>query len=79
MALSWSWDRLSERWEEAFACLRQFSEREGHSRVPQRYETDDGYVLGKWVGTQRRLRDTIDLDRRQRLEALPGWVWNIER
>jgi superfamily II DNA or RNA helicase len=70
----WSWDPNFERWEEGFAYLKHFSEREGHCRVPLRYKCEDGYPLGTWV-QGNRLNETLDCNRRQRLEALPGWSW----
>jgi hypothetical protein len=72
----WSWDALSYRWEEGFSYLKQFASREGHCRVLTRYNTDDGYGLGNWVSKQRGTKDAMDLDRRRRLEALPGWSWD---
>ena len=73
----WSWNVSSEQWQQGLSYLKQFSERKGHCRVPQLYETDNGYRLGRWVVGQRRSKDTMEPDRRQRLEALPDWSWNI--
>src|SRR5262249_24465695 len=69
----------SDRWEKGFLHLRKFSEREGHSRVPDEYSTDDGYQLGTWVGEQRGNKDRgkLDAQRQQRLEKLPGWSWTV--
>jgi hypothetical protein len=39
----------------------------------------EGYRLGGWVTEQRSNKETMNSDRRQRLEALPGWVWKVER
>jgi hypothetical protein len=76
--LGWSWDPLSDQWEEGFSYLEEFSERERHCQIPQTFKTDDGYRLGQWVAVQRRTKNKMALDRRQRLQALPGWVWKIE-
>jgi hypothetical protein len=73
----WIWDVLSDQWENSFSHLKQFSDREGHCRVPLRYKTDDGYLLGSWIYDQKANRDKIDSDRQKRLEALPAWTWKI--
>jgi hypothetical protein len=45
--------------------------------VPLSYKAEDGYKLGRWVTNQRVTKDGMTLDRRQRLEGLPGWSWNV--
>ena len=73
----WLWDPHSDKWEKGFSHLKQFSDRKSHCRVPVSYETDDGYPLGQWVNTQRTTKESINLGRRRRLEALPGWSWDV--
>jgi superfamily II DNA or RNA helicase len=75
----WVWDRLSDRWEAGYERLAVFAQKHGHCRVVISYKTDDGYRLGKWVSHQRDNKDTMDPDRRQRLESLSGWVWKVEK
>lgn len=74
----WAWRTLEDKWEKTFPILQQFVDREGHSRVPVKYRTDDGIPLGLWVSRQRDrfARGILVDDRVRRLEALPGWVWN---
>jgi hypothetical protein len=73
----WSWDFFLDLWEEGFSHLKAFSEREGHCRVVRTDRTDEGYELGEWVADQRSAKNTMDPVRRQRLEALPGWSWDV--
>jgi hypothetical protein len=46
--------------------------------VPYGYKTDYGYRLGQWIASQRKAKARMDAVRRQRLEALAGWSWNVE-
>ena len=72
----WKWDVLGDQWESSFQLLSTFATQHGHANVPKDYLTYDGTRLGYWVSTQRRTQKQIPLDRRTRLEKLPGWVWN---
>ena len=73
----WVWDSNSADWEDGYAHLLRFVQREKHSRVSWDYCDDDGYRLGNWVHIQRqtRKRGELSKSRAQRLEDLPGWVW----
>ncbi len=72
----WTWDPIGDAWEKKFSRLLDYVERHGDARVPASYEVD-GHLLGKWVSHQRASysRGTLEADRQQRLQELPGWVW----
>ena len=72
----WVWDALDARWEDRYARLLRFVDREGDSCVPAAYRDDDGIPIGHWVTSQRRHQDTLSDERKRRLESLPGWTWN---
>jgi predicted helicase len=69
--------RATTTWEEWFAKLERYAEREGHTRVPNTYCSEDGARLGEWGRNQRHLyrRGDLDPERTRRLEAFPDWTW----
>jgi superfamily II DNA or RNA helicase len=73
------WDPVALKWEEGFVKAHVFAKENGHCNIVAAYKTADGYWLGMWVRKQRAVKDKLVPDRRQRLEALPGWVWNVEK
>jgi superfamily II DNA or RNA helicase len=74
----WAWNALIDRWEDGFRHLSEFVEREGHARVKQGFVAEDGYRLGSWAQNQRARRDKMPVERKARLEALPGWMWTAD-
>jgi hypothetical protein len=71
----WSWTVSRDTWDQRYELLREFTDREDHSRVPQGH-VESGVHLGKWLSVQREKRDKLTSEQRKRLEALPGWAWN---
>jgi superfamily II DNA or RNA helicase len=76
--LGWIPDLFAAQWEEGYSYFREFAEQNGDANVPARYETADGFALGKWVNHQRTAWDNGDLDpeRERRLEEL-GWIPDV--
>ena len=70
------WDPRAEQWEEGFSRLVQFKERESHCKVFISVELD-GFKLGAWVFRQRRSRDRLSTERKQRLDDL-GFIWDLK-
>jgi hypothetical protein len=52
--------------------------RHGHARVKRR-ELIDGYLLGRWCSKQRtrNAKGLLEKNRWSRLDALPGWSWDV--
>jgi superfamily II DNA or RNA helicase len=74
----WTWHSKDTAWDEAYARLVAYVDREGDSNVPVRYIDPDGFRLGMWASNQR-LRGTQREDRKRLLENLPGWTWRQSR
>ena len=74
-AIGFVWDPFSAQWEEGFSALEAFKKAEGDCLVPQGFKTADGFALGTWISTQRKAKDSISADKKQRLEAI-GFVWD---
>ena len=69
-------DQTSASWEFWFGMLQKYVEGEHHARVPQDH-MEAGFRLGGWVAKQRAHREQLAADRRNELERLPGWEWNV--
>jgi hypothetical protein len=73
----WTWDSLTDRWNEAFAHLQEYVKRNGSARVPQVFKTKNGFALGTWVSTQRVKKESLSVERRNLLESsCADWAWD---
>jgi len=73
-SLDFSWDPITEQWEEAFAALKKFRKRVGHCRVA-RNTFEGGVNIGTWVITQRRRKESLSAKQISLLESL-GFSWD---
>ena len=71
------WDVYSKQWQDSFALLLQYKEREGDCNVSQNHK-EDGENLGQWLNRQRanKKSGTIDAEKQQRLDEI-GVVWDV--
>jgi hypothetical protein len=72
----WSWDPLADNWETAYLELKKYCEESGDCLVNQSLVLGNGFKLGFWTSRQRQFKEVMPSDRRIRLEALNGWVWD---
>ena len=75
----WTWDVLADRWEEHFAALLRYTEREGHARVPDSH-LEDGLKLGRsgHHPAARTAQGPACGDASGAvLMVLPGWAWDM--
>ena len=70
------WDPLEDAWEEGFASLMIFKAREGHCRV-SRSKIEGTFTLGSWVSYQRKIRASIPVERKRRLDEI-GFIWRAK-
>ncbi len=66
-----------------FACAKAYYEENGNLEVPRRYKTADGYSLGNWTFTMRKIRageqyGNLDEKRIAKLDSI-GMVWSGAR
>lgn len=76
----WSWDVLTDKWEEGFNHLLDYVKAYGHALVPGLYRAADGYKLGSWVNSQRTNKvsnkATLTPERIDRLAKVARWEWD---
>ncbi|NCE65113.1 hypothetical protein D1159_11140 [Pseudoflavonifractor sp. 524-17] len=72
-------ETLSASWDTMYGYAKQYYQQFGNLEIPKQYKTSEGYSLGMWILTQRRVRagsvhGTLGEERIQKLDAI-GMVW----
>lgn len=72
-------DTLSASWDVMYGYAERYYEEHGNLDVPTKYRTQDGYSLGSWLATQRKVYageqyGSLDEDRIQKLNKI-GMRW----
>jgi Helicase associated domain len=73
--LGFVWNALETKWAEGLRYLTIYKNREGHCRVHSKHK-EKNFSLGEWVNNQRAKKNTMPVERRQRLDEL-GFVWKV--
>jgi hypothetical protein len=69
------WDTYSSKWESGLNHLKIYRDRVGNCRVPAPH-VENGYRLGSWVSLQRKYKDKLTEDQKQRLDEI-GFDWSV--
>jgi superfamily II DNA or RNA helicase len=69
------WDPLNSRWELGFSELVSYKIKNGNTDVPTNEITSSGFNLGRWVSDQRYRRDSLTIDRLDKLNK-EGFIWD---
>ncbi|OYY62895.1 MAG: hypothetical protein B7Y51_07330, partial [Burkholderiales bacterium 28-67-8] len=72
----WHWSPRDAAWEMGYQQLNDYAATSGDCLVRAEHKLANGYQLGMWVATQRLKRSVMSIEKRLRLEALPGWCWD---
>lgn len=76
-------ETLTASWDMMYSYAKQYYAQYGNLLIPRRYKTADGYGLGSWIFTQRKIYNgeqygSLGEDRINKLEAI-GMVWDSVR
>lgn len=76
-------ETLSASWDLMYSYAKSYFEKFGNLEVPKRYKTPEGYSLGSWILTQKRVRvgdvyGNLSEERIAKLDEI-GMVWENVR
>jgi len=73
-AIGFSWNRRSDKWQQAFDSLQQYQRRHGHCRVNLKSKGETR-ILARWVVVQRRNKAILTPEQVSLLDSI-GFSWD---
>lgn len=76
----WKTAEGEKLWEDKFAAVLHFSEKNGHANISRNF-TEDGLNIGVWCNSVRTQHNKglLSVEKTERLESIPGWSWGQQR
>ena len=76
--LGFIWDPYEYDFQEGLGYLKAYKRKHGDCRVPRKFKTEDGFILGAWVKTRRlgRGRERLSQEQIDGLNEL-GFIWDV--
>ncbi len=76
-------ETLTASWDLMYECAKQYYQKHGNLEVPVKYQTEEGYGLGRWICTQRRVYagekyGVLGEERIRKLNQI-GMIWESSR
>ena len=73
----WTWDFNSDAWNEKFAYLKSFAEKNNHCEVPKGIISKIGNLY-IWISKQRKSyqENKLTQDQINKLNSISSWFWN---
>ncbi len=73
-------DALTASWDLMYSHAQDYFAKYGNLDVPRKYKTEDGYSLGQWIFTQRRVyageqAGSLSAERIEKLSSI-GMIWD---
>ena len=74
----WEWTPIEEKWKENYEKIKLFISI--NNRYPSVYSEDkEEGLIGSFMSNQKRRKNKLSKEKMALFEALPNWIWEIDR
>ncbi|MGB1294744.1 MAG: helicase associated domain-containing protein [Flavobacteriales bacterium] len=72
-SINFVWNPREDSWENNYAKLVEYKEKNNHTNVPVNYSED--LIFGRWVQKQRRIKNSLSPEKLKQLEQI-DFIWD---